>query len=546
MKVPGATTYDNLRMQFGVWRRERKERAAEKAALIQNEHGHGRFFLLTVPATATILAAITEWYWAMLFCIEATGHLALDWSTSTGSDQTAAGAWHFMLDIQSAAVLVGLLFATIPIVMLSMVWLPVQFTMRGSGRWRRGTVIVVGLLANILVIVSGTVVMNYNRQTQVREALVVEQAADANRAMLAASVDDLRDELNTLMNHRSAYVATAASVGAEAYERDYVRQARATNDPRLPLLERALGSARRADALRAEIREARANVAQAAPAAASAANVEDNVGRELNTFAQYVEVWRPPFVALICTLIGIFGAWWTLALLQGLNPRDVLRSGWADEGHRIEDLREEEPIAAGAPAPLRQKQRVYNAETGAEEVFVQPKGYWRKTGKKKRNADGTEGEIAEFMPDAQPDETGVEYDGGQRVGSAPVAGIGEDEAAPAEEDAEAADADQHAAADATQEPSEQPESSSDSDLTQDDYMALEAFGADEPSVFQPAEAAESEPKAHNEGENDGNDAEAHFEQGHYELPDGEGTMTDAEEEQQDAHVRLRGRLIAAE
>ena len=43
---------------------KREEQKAQKqaAAAINSEHGHGRFFLLTVPATATICAAIVEVY----------------------------------------------------------------------------------------------------------------------------------------------------------------------------------------------------------------------------------------------------------------------------------------------------------------------------------------------------------------------------------------------------------------------------------------------------------------------------------------------------
>lgn len=389
------------------WKERREEDKAQKqaAAAVNSEHGHGRFFLLTVPATATICAAVVEWYWALLFCIEATGRIDWNYETAFGNEGAASSIWNFAFSAHWP-VLVGLVAATVPIVMLSMVWLPVQFAMRGSGRWRRGSVILCGLLANVLVIVSGTVVMNYNRQDQVREALVVEQTADAQRTMLVASVDDLRAELDTLMNHRSTYVATAASVGAAAYERDYVAQARATNDPRLPLIERALGSARRADELRASIAEARRAVATAAPAAAVQANVEDTVGRELNTFAQYVEVWRPPFVAVICTLIGIFGAWWTIALMQGLNPRDVLRSGWADEGHRIEDLRHEEPIAREPMKPAREA--VFDADSGEELVPV--RATWRKKPKKK----GERGQM-ETATDAPLTERNTSTDGGNRT-----------------------------------------------------------------------------------------------------------------------------------
>lgn len=410
---------DDAKLKFGVWNRERKERAEAKKATraMTSDHGHGRFFLLHVPAAATICAAIVEWYWALLFCIEATGHVDWNYETAFGNAGAASSLWNFAFSAHWP-VLVGLVAATVPIVMLSMVWLPVQFAMRGSGRWRRGSVILCGILANILVIVSGTVVMNYNRQEQVREALVVEQSAEAQRTMLAANVEDLRAELDTLMNHRSTYVATAASVGYDAYERDYVRQARATNDPRLPLIERALGSARRADELRSQISAARQAVATAAPAAAVQANVEDNVGRELNTFAQYVEVWRPPFVAVICTLIGIFGAWWVIALMQGLNPRDVMRSGWADEGHRIEDLREEEPIVPQPMKPAREV--VTDAETGEELVKVKPREYWRKRKGKVQKLD--------IQPEIPPDETGVATDGGKRT-AVTIGGLMEAESA---------------------------------------------------------------------------------------------------------------------
>lgn len=404
--------FDDAKLKAGVWLRERKEKAAEKKAVkmaevhASGEHGHGRFWLLNVPATATILAAIVEVYWAFLFCIEATGRVDWNIQTASGSAEPYVIVWNFAFD-SHLPVLIGLACATAPIVMISMVWLPVQFAMRGFGRWRRGTLIVVGLLANLLVIVSGTVVMNHNRQEQVRADLVVEQSAEANRAMLQANVTALQEELNTLMNHRSTYIATAASVGAAQYESAYVAQARATNDARLPVLERALGAARRADDLREQIRAARVEAATAAPAAAAAANVQDDVGAELNAFGQFVEVWRPPFVALICTLIGVFGSWWTLAMILGLNPRDVLRSGWAPENMRIEDKRHEAPIDERPIVPPREV--VTDAETGEELVKVKPREYWRRRkGVPQKH---------EIQPDVPPDEKGVEHDGGARKGT---------------------------------------------------------------------------------------------------------------------------------
>lgn len=396
------------RLRAGQIWRDRKERieAKKATAALNSEHGHGRFFLLHVPATATVLAAFVEWYWAILFCIEATGSVDWNYETAIGAGVASTSLWNFAFSTHWP-VFIGLVCATVPIVMLSMVWLPVQFSMRGSGRWRRGSVIAVGVLANILVIVSGTVVMNYNRQDQVREAVVMEQTAAQGRAAIDARLEFAREELRIATTNTNPYLNQAANVGAAEWERSYVAQARATNDPRLPQLERALGAARRADALRADIERLTIERATAAPEAASAANVTDTVGAELNTFAQYVEVWRPPFIAVICTLIGIFGAWWVLALMQGLNPRDVMRSGWADEGHRIEDKRAEEPVAAQPMRPAREV--VTDAETGEELVRITPKPHWRRTKGKAQKV--------ETAPEIPPDETGVEYDGGGRSGS---------------------------------------------------------------------------------------------------------------------------------
>lgn len=400
------------RLKAAVWLRERKERAEEKkatAAAMSSEHGHGRFFLLHVPAMATICAAVVEWYWAILFCIEATGSIDWNFRTAVGSDVAAASTWNFAFETHWP-IFLGLVCATVPIVMLSMVWLPVQFAMRGSGMWRRGTVIAVGVLANILVIVSGTVVMNHNRQEQVRADLVVEQQAQANRGAIEAQIAAVNDDLARLTDRRinNEYAATAANVGAEAYRAQYMSPEALARSPesRRDIIVRALGAAERADALRAERAGLFQQLAQAPTEAAVAANVEDEVGAGLNTFAQIVEVWRPPFVAVICCLIGIFGAWWVLALMQGLNPRDVLRSGWADEGHRIEDLRSQPSVV---PEPMQAtREAIYDAETGEELTHV--RATWRKKPKRKGKP-----ERVETAPEIPPDETGVRTDGGNRI-----------------------------------------------------------------------------------------------------------------------------------
>jgi hypothetical protein len=229
-------------------------------------------------------------------------------------------------------------------------------------------------------------------------------------------------------------------------------------------------------------------MAAAPTEAAVAANVEDNVGRELNTFAQYVEVWRPPFVAVICTLIGIFGAWWVLALMQGLNPRDVMRSGWADESHRIEDLRHEEAIKPQPMKPAREV--VTDAETGEELVKVKPREYWRKRKGKVQKLD--------IQPEIPPDEAGVTYDVGQRT-AVTLGGVMElpesTTAGPqneAQQESPSEEAEGEAVAVKADEV-EQPNSSEEQDfiiLEDESAAAEEVAGNDEAGDENPAENAE--------------------------------------------------------
>lgn len=394
------------------WKEKREEQKAQKQATAEHsEHGHGRFFLLTIPATATICAAIVEVYWALLFCIEATGRLDWNFDLASAWNEPLRFVWNFAFN-GNAPVLIGLLAATAPIVMISMVWLPVQFAMRGFGRWRRGSLIAVGLLCNAIVIISGTVVMNHNRQEQIRDSLVIEQSADADRAAVAARLSVAQTELARITAEgNTSNEARAARAGVAGWA-TYVREAQ--RDPGVPAadrqrIERAMGSAEAADRLRARIEELTVQQAVAAPTATTQMTVQDNVGAEMNAFSEKVKVYRPPLIAVACTFIGILGAWWTLAMLLGLNPRDVLRSGWADEGHRIEDLRAQEPVV---PQPMeRQREVVTDAETGEELVRVReskPRDYWRKVKKGKPTRVNVE-------PDIPPDETGVNYDGGKRT-----------------------------------------------------------------------------------------------------------------------------------
>ena len=143
--------------------------------------------------------------------------------------------------------------------------------------------------------------------------------------------------------------ARAARAGVAGW-RTYI--AEANGDADVPAADRqriarAMGSAEAADALRARIEALTVQQATAAPAAATAARVDDHVGIGLNTFASYAEVYRPPFVALLCTLVGIFGAWWWVALSERMRAGETERPfdpAFAIEDHSAETPLEKQPM----------------------------------------------------------------------------------------------------------------------------------------------------------------------------------------------------------
>lgn len=359
--------------------------------------GHSGYFITSVTAFAVACAAATEWYWAVLFCIEAVGRVMFHWDTAAGSAERGRNLWDFAF-ATNLPILIGLVCATVPIVLWSMVWLPTWFAARNTGRWRRITACATGLLCNFLIVVSGTVIMNGNRQEQVRAGLVQEQGRDAGiealKSRRASAEEHLRQMTGPeLGNKLQAQAARAGAAGWKAT----VEASCAARDPLCTARTSAIGSAVAADEYRKQIDDLTAQIAAAPTAAAVAVNVDDRNGAALNRFAQLVEVWRPPFVALTCTLIGIFGGWWLVGLYDKLAAgrttiSAMRKEAWADDEHMIADLREQEKPKA-APMDAGYHGDVIWDDQGAEmkwvEGFVNKRGKWvpghyRKTGGKKK------------------------------------------------------------------------------------------------------------------------------------------------------------------
>lgn len=268
-----------------------------------------------------------------------------------------------------------------------------------------------------LVVISGTfAVQGHTIMERDRDAAVAVERVQNSRAAIEAQIAAIDADLETAMNNRNAYLAQAASVGAiggaAEWERSYVEQARASGDPRLPMLERATGAARAAEAAVARREALRAQLAQA-PAVASVTRevVTEQTGWISQTLG-WLEGVRAILLSFVMDIVALIMPLIALRLEQARNRQLGLvnspeTSGWAPEGLRIEDLRAQDPIPKNT-VQMETQVRATNAETGEEEVLVKPRPYWRKAKRGKPTP-------VEVTPEVPPDETGVRQDGGNRI-----------------------------------------------------------------------------------------------------------------------------------
>lgn len=396
--------FDDAKLKFVVWSRERKERAEEKRAQRRAmEYGFDR-----TPARirfAVQLATYGVIGFLLLWITQMTGVLQLDLALDWAVDRPLALDWDLQLDLNILPLIV-LAIVSFAIVFWSKAWV----SLFASTPWRewfsKWGSLVLGIGGSLAIIMGGFEVNQHTREEDYRGALVQEQGAQQSRAAIQSQIDQITADLNTAMNNRNAYLAQAASVGAMGgdWRASYVEQARRTNDPRLPMLERAQGAADAAADMVSRRNALRTQLAEATPVAATAATVE--MSDPVSQFIGSIGAWRIVVLVLVGDLILLLGNYFAdKAEERRRYATSVQASGWADEGHRIEDLRAEEPIVPQPMKPAREV--VTDAETGEELVKVKPREYWRRAKGKRQKLD--------IQPEIPPDETGVATDGGKRT-----------------------------------------------------------------------------------------------------------------------------------
>lgn len=282
-----------------------------------------------------------------------------------------------------------------------------------GGFWPKLWSLVIAMAVSLVVIAGTFSVQGNTLMERDREAAVAVEEVSGGRAAIQAEIDGITADLNTAMNNSNRIMAQAASVGAlggaEEWQRSYVDQARTTNDPRLPLLERATGAARAARAAVERRNELRRQIA----AAPTVASVQGVVTTERTSWIADTLGWlegaRAILLSLVMDIVALMMPWIALRLEQArAQQMGVDGSGWADAAHRIEDLRGQDIVASDGrvkkPEPMAPyRETVTDSDTGEELIKVRPREYWRKRVAKKGQPTRVD-----ITPDPLPDEVGVD------------------------------------------------------------------------------------------------------------------------------------------
>jgi hypothetical protein len=302
-----------------------------------------------------------------------------------------------------------------------------------------------------VVLISGTATVGGMAVVESeRESAVAVEQVQTGRAVLESRIASREGELRSMMENRNAYLAQAASVGAAEWQRSYIDQTSA-GDPQRERIVRALGAARSADAVRADIQTLRDQLAQSTAVAAVSSEVTTARSAPIAGILGWLNAFWILLLAVVMDIACLFLPWLAETLQQKRNRvmgqyGEAIRSRWdlvedkraegnvARERQRRDaydvaeavmaeggDPRWAADLARSASSPKPNKVRYTDNDTGdeIEESIV-------KAHKRKRVLKRGEVNHVEIRPDIPPDETGVAHDGGERQATSAAAdGLGE-------------------------------------------------------------------------------------------------------------------------
>lgn len=422
---------DDAKLKAAVWWRERKDKAEERKAAHAEPPG------VTIPLSLVRSAKLAAWmaYFSLVYFLWLyTLDIARDRAASL--HLTHVGAW--IGEIQFFfPYIVGFAIVAIGIPYVAKIAIPTFMSLSWRGNfWPKLWALFIAVAVSLVVIagtftVQGDTILERDREG----AVAVAQVEQAN-ATLAGQIAAKEAELRSMMENSNAYLAQAASVGAAEWQRSYIDQTRA-DDPQRDRIVRALGAARAADAIRAELVSLRASAAGATTSAAVATRVSTGTTDWIATTLGWLEGARAMLLSFVMDIVCLIMPWIALRLEQARNRQVGMAEGIAPHPWMIQDLRNatgedgKSPMSAAAfkeatlPMDPHYKGDVIYNEKGEEMKWVAGHvrdrdrkfipGHYRPTGKRQKREIEVDVGGKVFTATGVEDDGPAYNDGGNRI-----------------------------------------------------------------------------------------------------------------------------------
>lgn len=386
---------------WGEWAEERRQRRLSRPT----DPPH-----VTVPAWLVRAAKFASWI-AMATLVYFLWLYTLDIARDRASPLhvTHAGMWVGNIQFYFPYI-VGFAILAFGIPYVAKIAIPTFMSLSWRGNfWPKLWALFIALAVSTVIIIGTFSIQGETLMERDRESVVATQQAAQGRAVLQAQIEAAERRLSEMRNNPNAYMAQAASVGAAEWERSYVVQARQTRDPRLPMIERALGAARAADAEQQRLDGLRTQLAATAVEAQTARRVETEATSWLGAFIDWLQGVRAALLSFVMDIVCLIMPWIALRLEQARNRQlgeeaELVRRG-VGEDHMVEDLRDQPAIARQDAIP--QREQMFDAVTG--ERLYKRRATYAKAPKRKKTQVTLEPE-----PPA-PDDRGVILEDDPRV-----------------------------------------------------------------------------------------------------------------------------------
>lgn len=352
--------FNDAKLRAGQILREMKEKREERRASKPQDPPN-----VTVSAELVRGVKWAAWvaYFALMYFL---WERVLDVSQAQHStlEVTHFGIWSNLNLAIFFPLIVGYLFVVVGVPYVAKISIPTLVSLNWTEHfWPKLVSLFITLLVST-VLITGTATVGSNAIIESeRGAAVAVAELQQSRSVLESQLERRRGELRDMMNNGNAYLAQAASVGAEEWQRSYIEQT-PRNDPQRDRIVRAIGAARSADAVRADIRQLETQLDGMQTTAAVSSEVVTERTQTLNGVMDFLNTFWVLMLAVVMDLTCLFMPWIAMRLEQKRNAQLGMAGGIPLHPGMLEDHSKEASIFDMSPGEAA---RAVFAEGGTRE-----------------------------------------------------------------------------------------------------------------------------------------------------------------------------------